>query len=196
MRGVPPNKIGKCARCGQSFQAKGPSQKYCDGCRPIAYREAVRICSASYYRRYPERVKLANKVARAKRHDYYLAMARRQHRRTRERLRTMVLRNYSGAVPRCACCGEREQDFLTIDHIEGRARDAEKKFGIPRAGYPLYRWLRRNRFPIGFQVLCANCNISKGKHGKCTHTTKLDGSPTLPSDSEPNSFNSGLIQTA
>src|SRR6267142_133006 len=120
MRGVPANTFGKCTRCSQSFQAKGPSQKYCDDCRPIAYREVVKICSANYYKRYPEKVKLANKVARAKRHDHYLAMARKHHRQGRERLRSVILRNYSGPSPQCACCRESERDFLTIDHIAGR----------------------------------------------------------------------------
>ncbi len=173
MRGVPVNKIGTCVRCHQSFQARGILQKYCDHCRDDAYREAMRAYSATYYRRHPDRVKLANKIARAKRHDHYLLAyllaSRAQQRRARERWRNGVLEKYSGPVPKCACCGESERDFLSIDHIAGKARDEREKRGTPRAGYPLYRWLIRNGYPAGFQVLCMNCNVSKGKHGECVH---------------------------
>jgi hypothetical protein len=30
-------------------------------------------------------------------------------------------------------------------------------------------WLRRNKFPSGYQVLCHNCNFSKGHVGICPH---------------------------
>jgi len=129
----------------------------------------MRAYSATYYKRHPDKVKLANKIARAKRHNHYLIISRAQQRRARERWRNGVLEKYSGPVPKCACCGESEKDFLTIDHVTGMARAEREKRGTPRAGYPLYRWLIRNCFPAGFQVLCMNCNVSKGKHGECIH---------------------------
>ena len=172
MRGVPASRIGTCARCSQSFRARGILQKYCDNCRQDAYKEAIRVYSANYYRRHPDKVKLANKIARAKRHDHYLLVSRTQQRQARKRWRNKVLESYSGPVPRCACCGESERDFLTIDHAAGNALAEQRKRGTLRAGYPLYRWLIRNSFPAGFQVLCSNCNVSKGKHGECVHATK------------------------
>src|SRR3990167_4100247 len=41
---------------------------------------------------------------------------------TRMRLRMQVMRHYGGDPPMCACCGETELDFLTIDHINGGGR--------------------------------------------------------------------------
>jgi ribosomal protein L37E len=60
-RGVPANRHGSCHRCGNAFELRGPLQKYCASCEPIMYSEKMRLYSANYYRRYPERVKLANK---------------------------------------------------------------------------------------------------------------------------------------
>ena len=70
-------------------------------------------------------------------------------------------------IPCCACCGENlSHKFLTLDHIEGRkAMNHKTGFG----GDKLYRWCIKNKFPIGLQVLCWNCNSAKGLFGKCPH---------------------------
>lgn len=69
---------------------------------------------------------------------------------------------YYGLI--CACCGESEYDFLTMDHIDGR-----DKANRTMSGLKLYRWLRANNYPTGFQTLCYNCNCVKGHHGVCPH---------------------------
>ena len=86
--------------------------------------------------------------------------------RTKE-LKIKVLTHYSSDPPKCACppCGEDYIEFLTIDHIEGGGRKHIKSIGTSM----LYRWLVKNNFPEGFQVLCMNCNFSKGKYGYCPH---------------------------
>jgi hypothetical protein len=71
-------------------------------------------------------------------------------------------------IPCCRCCRNSSHiDFLTIDHIEGRknlSKD-EKKL----KGEKLNVWLRKNNYPEGFQVLCWNCNMTKGSFGQCPH---------------------------
>lgn len=75
---------------------------------------------------------------------------------------------------KCACCGESEPLFLTLDHVnnDGNMYRRHKK-----SDYALmYRWFIKNDFPNGFQLLCLNCN--QGKHrngGTCPH---LSGSTT------------------
>lgn len=142
--------------------------------KPIAYSEKMRLYSANYYKKHPERVKLANKRSKAKRHDYYLARSREDQRRGREKLRRLVIGAYSNQANNCSCCGESEFDFLTIDHINGKSTDV-RGGASPRCGYPLYRWLVRNEFPQGYQVLCMNCNVSKGKRGICAHMRNKPG---------------------
>lgn len=56
---------------------------------------------------------------------------------------------------------------LTIDHINGVAEDHKGK--RYRGGERLYLWLRQQKWPNGFQVLCANCNFAKGFYGACPH---------------------------
>lgn len=83
-------------------------------------------------------------------------------------LRYEVLKHYNNSeIPFCACCKEKEEDFLSIDHIYGRKNKSKKESYL--TGIPLYTWLKRNGYPAGFQVLCHNCNQAKGYYGKCPH---------------------------
>ncbi len=77
-------------------------------------------------------------------------------------LRQLVLEHYGG---HCQCCGETQYEFLVIDHINGGGRSHRRS--IP--GQSVYRWLRKNNFPEGFQVLCHNCNMAKAFYGECPH---------------------------
>lgn len=97
----------------------------------------------------------------------------------RLKLKRQVMDAYGGA---CACCGETELTFLTIDHINDdgaehrRQLAAEKGGSWGQAGSPTYRWLRDNGFPEGFQVLCANCNCGKQWNGGvCPHQVRAAG---------------------
>jgi len=72
------------------------------------------------------------------------------------RQRLEAIRIYGG---RCVECGEREPLFLTIDHVAGDGAAHRREVG---AGPRFYKWLERENYPSGFQVLCMNCNWKKG----------------------------------
>jgi hypothetical protein len=80
-------------------------------------------------------------------------------------LRLKTLEIYGG---KCSCCGEREETFLSIDHVNGDGNKHRREVGnnsisvlqaIRREGYP----------PDKYQVLCFNCNRSKFVLGVCAH---------------------------
>lgn len=79
------------------------------------------------------------------------------------RLRMLVLEKYGG---HCQCCHEKRNEFLAIDHINGCSKELR---AIQRGGTQLYRWLKNNNFPSGYQVLCHNCNMAKSLYGTCPH---------------------------
>ena len=79
---------------------------------------------------------------------------------------------------KCACCGEVEPKFLTLDHINNDGYMRKKYGKEPRAAAQLYGWLRKMGYPDGFQVLCMNCNFGKAQNGGvCPHKK---GSTTIP----------------
>lgn len=81
------------------------------------------------------------------------------------KLRMEILQHYSGGSPQCACCGEANVPFLTIDHITGGGVKQRKALHVSSvAGF--YTWLRKNGYPEGYQVLCFNCNGAKSGSGK------------------------------
>ena len=78
--------------------------------------------------------------------------------------------------PTCFCCGiDTHLDFLTLDHIDGRIDMIKDKklekigYSENRRGKSLNMWLKKNDYPIGFQILCWNCNTTKFLYGKCPH---------------------------
>jgi hypothetical protein len=73
-----------------------------------------------------------------------------------------VIAHYGGM---CSCCGENHIEFLTIDHINGGGNAERRKiFGLEKkVGSRFYEWLIHNNFPEGYQVLCADCNMAKGR---------------------------------
>lgn len=78
--------------------------------------------------------------------------------------RRLCIEHYGGWI--CTCCGETTPEFLTIDHIKGGGTAERKRSGEQRH---LYLRLIAAKFPPGFQVLCYNCNCSKGAYGQCPH---------------------------
>lgn len=90
-----------------------------------------------------------------------------QRQQNRRRLKLSVFEAYGGPI--CSCCGEIEIDFLTIDHLNNDGAEHRKTV----SGGKLYDWLRRNKFPPGYGVLCMNCNFAKGHFGVCPHQRKL-----------------------
>ena len=80
-----------------------------------------------------------------------------------EKLKFTVLTEYSeGDYPKCVICGEERMGCLSIDHINNDGAEHRREIGYSSGGQ-LYRWLKRNNFPSGFQTLCMNCQWVKNK---------------------------------
>lgn len=82
------------------------------------------------------------------------------------KLREAAFEVYGGPI--CACCGEQERCFLTIDHINGGGNEHRRSIGGISNNF--YQWLKATGYPPGFQVLCQNCNVGKHRNGgTCPH---------------------------
>lgn len=86
--------------------------------------------------------------------------------RAKSRLETLLA--YGGQQPKCACpgCDENRLPFLTIDHTNNDGGIHRKSIaptkGLPPGGGVIFRWLKKNNYPPGYQVMCYNCNMAKG----------------------------------
>jgi len=93
-------------------------------------------------------------------------IARARHLRFRRRLKLEVLSHYSHGEPRCACCGIKEIEFLTLDHINDDGKEDRKNHGL---GAVFYARMKKLGYPDHLQVLCFNCNIARSHFGVCPH---------------------------
>lgn len=85
--------------------------------------------------------------------------------RYRAKLRAEILEVYG---KECACCGEARTERLALDHVNGSGGIERRKLGIT-SGSNFYCYLRKRGWPIGYRILCHNCNQSLGYYGYCPH---------------------------
>lgn len=105
-------------------------------------------------------------ASRSRRRNDYNAWQRDNHQKTKLK----VLSHYSNNTLECACCGEKEYAFLSLDHIGGGGAKHRRSL---KSNFAIYRLLIRSGFPSGYQVLCMNCNFAEGQGG-CPHRLKLE----------------------
>lgn len=108
----------------------------------------------------PGRKERVRKIARA----WYLRDRDRINATRTEKTRAQRQRCLDAYGGRCACCGESRYEFLAIDHVNGGG--CKHRADV---GNKICRWLVKNNFPPGFQVLCHNCNQALGHYGYCPH---------------------------
>jgi hypothetical protein len=139
---------------------------------------------------YRRSVKSKNNRARLRRmqnpiaHASYLEKTRAK---TRE-MKSIVFQSYGN---RCSCCGESEQSFLVIDHVNGGGAVHRK---AKRIGVAFYRLVIKEGFPDTYRILCCNCNWGRFVNGgTCPHQLPK-GSETISSESTPEAIAGGSAQ--
>ena len=155
---------------------------------PSTGRRKCKICLNTYNQINNERRKEIS-ILWQKSHPKRVAEINKKHRDTDEfrkkhrvrmrvywkkylpRLQKDVLTHYGHGKLACVCCGEPNILFLTIDHVNGRKTEHEKKHWKHR-GWMLKQYLRKNGYPEGYQTLCWNCNSGRALNkGICPHKT-------------------------
>jgi len=95
-----------------------------------------------------------------------------KHRKERARVRLLAIRQavldrYGNA---CACCGESNPGFLTIDHKNNDGWKERKPNGKNfTSSEMICRKLVHGPKRDDIQILCYNCNCAKQRLGSCPH---------------------------
>lgn len=184
----------KCSRCAieKAPQEYYKNSRHCKSChnemqkrwqeRNIEkHREYQREYAKRWKDRNPEKHK-ANRASQA------------------ERAKWSAIMIYSNGMGECACCGEDNIRFLTLDHINGNGAEHRREILAEirnsgdtgrgdMSGTRFYQWLKAEGFPdCGLQVLCFNCNCGKAYNkGVCPHLdvgslNNMETSPLRPAD--------------
>jgi len=134
----------------------------CPTCGPL---------DTSQYREYTYktgRVRRCISCSKSKRAVFYTKNANRENqvaKSQRESIKLEVIIAYSPEL-KCTLCSEKRVEFLVVDHIHGGGNKHRDKVGQGS----FYRWLKEAGFPIGFRILCHNCNW---KHGVRTQPPRV-----------------------
>jgi hypothetical protein len=144
---------GLCSRCGKVPPAQGVLM--CEDCR-------------NYHKNWSAR-QWQNEEGKAKRRAKLREWQENNRELTRVRaikyLRVAKKAVFAHYGQVCACCGESNPGFLTIDHINNDGAEHRRNHGGN-----LYLNLRARGFPEGFQTLCWNCNCGRAHNGGiCPH---------------------------
>lgn len=153
---------GKCATCGKRSDAG----RTCTQCRTkkkdlIKSKMAEGYCGRC----------IGRKVVEGKTE---CSVCREKKRVRLIRIKVETFSAYGGVV--CACCGEKMLECLQLDHINNDGA-VHRKANLH--GTRIYRLLKKQGYPSGFQVLCANCNFAKGILGYCPHSREPASTSSL-----------------
>jgi hypothetical protein len=129
-------RVGDCADCARAYQRNWAKTE--------KGRASINKKDRNRYAKNPERGKKHAKDYRARRWE-------------------RILDIYGRA---CACCGETEQAFLTIDHLNNDGTQDRKFHG----GNENFRnWLQHQPKLEQYQTLCWNCQWGRRIKGICPH---------------------------
>jgi hypothetical protein len=119
----------------------------------------------------PEQMEKSRQWRERNRKEYGTGYTPYGRKRLKERyieLRTKAINIYGG---KCECCGENRYDMLTFDHKK-KIPTKDKVKGV-KLTYDVIREYEKSGYPNEhYQLLCWNCNMSKGFYGYCPHSYK------------------------
>jgi len=148
--------------------------------RGIKHRKEIIIWTDEYKRAYNkqyrkdniEKIKFLNRLWIKNN----LERNKELNKKERVRLKMDVYNHYAkNGIIECGHCGYKDIRALDIDHIDDKGAEHRIKLFGKRtlAGTTFYRWLRTNKYPSGFQILCRNCNWIKKLNADNTNTLQI-----------------------
>ena len=176
--------IVTCRKCGEQKEKSSQTGSICADC----YKAYLAEYRAKNYETLT--AKAREKHARKRQTDSdWVELERKRGRDYWQQIRYEAIMAYGGY--KCACCGETEPKFLTIDHIFNNGAEHRRELGGADGNGKGYSnrvlvWAKQHGYPAGFQVLCMKCNFGKSVNGGiCPHKAGHSA----------NRVNSGNVQT-
>lgn len=160
-----------CRKCNQLKPKSSQSGNLCKDCY-LLYQKQYRESNHEILKQ-----KSKDRHTLNKGNYEWVVKERARGRQYWKQLQHEVIMAYGGYV--CSCCGESEPLFLTIDHIHNDGANHRRSLGYKGNGKGAHgktlKWLKDNKYPLGFQILCMNCNMGKQRNkGICPHKQTLD----------------------
>lgn len=130
-------------------------QGYCTVCGKVPKSANSQLCGGCSRKR-----KTATKLWKTKNKDHWLFLKNKSSRKCRRDARLKIIEEYGG---RCSCCGEDEEKFLQVDHIDKDGHIHRK------ITWSINQDLLKNKGKYRVRILCANCHNAITYYGSCPH---------------------------
>lgn len=165
--------LGLCGTCGKNKLI--PGKKDCSECRERRANKqkeryhAARQLGVEYKTKKRLEFKLSGlccNCGKVKQSEGTLSCVEciKKHKVYEASIKNEVYGHYGGY--KCQCCGETQEKFLTVDHVNNDGAKHRKNC----RGSGIYRWIKKHNYPDNFQVLCYNCNCGRARNGGvCPH---------------------------
>lgn len=101
--------------------------------------------------------------------EEHLELGRQEKAVSWQTMKSEIHEAYGGAV--CVGCGKTDRRCLQVDHINNDGGQHRRRLAEEDPQLKFYHWLKRENFPSGFQILCANCNWIKQVNGGVLETS-------------------------
>jgi hypothetical protein len=122
-----------------------------------------------YHREYMKRYRLEHEGYRIMNNAHRIEMAKKNIVATRQRWASWYHIKRKAVIEalgnKCACCGETEYEFLTLDHVKGGGQKHRTEMGGKLWSSILNEGCPGDKY----RVLCFNCNMSLAHSGYCPH---------------------------
>jgi hypothetical protein len=139
------NMIIKCSKCNKEFEkgCKSSNHHICKTCNLLSQKQHY----IKNRKRILKQKKIYCKENKTKIYERY------------NNYKLIVFKHYSQKeIPECNICGCKDIRVLEIDHINDNGNIHRKN----RNGRTVqYSWFISHNYPVGYQILCANCNWKK-----------------------------------
>jgi len=156
-----------CPTCKKRFQRNRKIARFCNhSCAMVWRMNASHERSTPGEKREVKRQYAKNKWNKKRGDPAWRKEKLEATKRYNRELRLSALIAYGGLS--CSCdhhgkpCGPKPIEFLALDHAGGDGKENGRA-----KGYKHYRNLRDLGFPLGYRVLCHNCNSALGFYGRC-----------------------------
>lgn len=148
-----------CSKCGMAKPLSdfGNEFKKKDGKKPFC-KPCGKIIRKASYDSDPQKAIRKTQAWKAKNPE----RANRYLRENRIKKRKAVIAGYGG---KCTCCGEDNEVFLTLEHVNGGGNAHRKNGGSLKT----YMAAIKEGFPDKYTILCMNCNFAKRFGKVCPH---------------------------
>ena len=154
--------LGVCVSCGS--RPSRPGLKWCTNCAESDKARKSRYVKSGKCQCGRERYPSSSRLCKSCNDSH-----KRKAIRGQEVVKAQIYAMYGDV---CACCGESEKMFLTVDHINNDGARQKRSLNLGRSNFSSYKfqsWLINKKRP-GIQILCFNCNCGKHRNkGICPH---------------------------